>query len=159
MYKNPYFIDLIIPCNTPWSLIHQAQHHRQTQHHRKNMSTNHIINVKPSGQFFHKLLIHPGLDAAAIEHWLNPILEQCSNLERALGDKAKVTIFFDELNTAPKIQGLLKTLMHDRIFNNKKVPSCIFFVAAINPPDTDEYYWLDSWSEMVIRIKVIDKIN
>ena len=26
-------------------------------------------------------------------------------------------------------------------------------------PDTDEYYWLDSWSAMVIKIKVIDKIN
>ncbi|KAJ5066490.1 hypothetical protein M0811_13604 [Anaeramoeba ignava] len=82
----------------------------------KEKETNHFITFNVNG--------------GTTKEKIKKLLEK----SKKIGKQNQVVLFFDELNTAPKYCiPIFKYLFIDRLFEGKKIPSNIKFIAAINP--------------------------
>ncbi len=81
---------------------------------------------------FKAMQMHAQITTAALHSKLRPFIQLAEACRQE-----QFTFFVDELNTS-SIMGEMKSLFVDGVFEGKKVPSNIFWVAAINParPDT-----------------------
>ena len=86
----------------------------------------------PISKMLHRILIHPGISNRDVEEFLNPIITLATHQEGL-----EFVVFFDEVNTSSCL-GVFKEILMDQMLNGKRLPTNMFFVAAINPHIEEE---------------------
>ena len=89
------------------------------------------------------LNVHPGLSQDDIVQWIkkHSLIEQEQEEEKKQEEskewnrteKKKIILFFDEINTNPNIDGILKEVLVDRRVLGEPLPDFVVPIAAANP--------------------------
>lgn len=77
---------------------------------------------------FKKLSLHAGVESKKV----GKIVKE-AQAEANANPLKKIVLFFDEINTSPLVDGMLKEILIDRHFKGVKLLPNISIVAACNP--------------------------
>eukprot|EP01088_Endostelium_zonatum_P014249 TRINITY_DN3042_c0_g1_i1.p1 TRINITY_DN3042_c0_g1~~TRINITY_DN3042_c0_g1_i1.p1 ORF type:complete len:4305 (+),score=884.29 TRINITY_DN3042_c0_g1_i1:1356-12917(+) len=100
-----------------------------------------VVNEFISSKFeklFYRILMHPMISAEVLRTSIMEVKEQALQFQ-ALNpvQPPVVVVFIDEANTASQL-GIIKSLFTDHRIHGEKLPSNVFFVAAINPDELNK---------------------